>query len=116
LVVHIDNAATQNAKLTQNFFENSPLKRSPQPPGSPDISPSDFYRFRKVKNALIRQEIPDEIGLPEIVTGIVDGISGDELFTGHPRVAFKGDLMENPTTEFAGLARGYPGFHQYQSM
>jgi hypothetical protein len=29
LVVHIDNASINNAKVTQNFFEHSPLKRFP---------------------------------------------------------------------------------------
>jgi transposase len=68
LVVHIDNASARNVRVTQNFFEHNPLKRLPQPPYSPDISPSDFSLFEKVKNALIGQEIPDETALFEIVT------------------------------------------------
>jgi hypothetical protein len=79
LVVPIDNAAADNAKVTQSLFEPSPLKRLPQPLYSRDISPSDFYLFGKVKNAVIEQEIADEIGFLEIVTDILDGISDDEL-------------------------------------
>jgi hypothetical protein len=53
LVVHVDNASAHNARVTQNFFEHSLLKRLPHPLYSPDISPSDFYLFGKVKDALI---------------------------------------------------------------
>jgi histone-lysine N-methyltransferase SETMAR len=79
LVVHLDNASAHNARVTENFFEHSPPKRLPPSPYSPDISPSDFYRFGKVKSALIGQEIPDEIGLHEAVTEILGGISGHKL-------------------------------------
>jgi hypothetical protein len=43
------------------------------------ISPSGFYRFGKVKGALIGQEIPDEISLLDEVTEILNGISTEEL-------------------------------------
>jgi hypothetical protein len=79
LVLHIDNAPAHNAKMTQNFCEHNPLKRLVHPPYSPDISPSDFYLFGKVKEALIGQEIPDEVGLLDAVTEILGGISGAEL-------------------------------------
>jgi hypothetical protein len=79
LVVHIDSASAQDARVIQNFFEHNSLKRLPQPPYSPDISPSDFYLFEKVKNALIGQEIPDEPALLEAVTEILGGFSGNEL-------------------------------------
>jgi transposase len=34
--------------VTENVFEHNPLKRLPDPPYSPDISPSDFYLFGKI--------------------------------------------------------------------
>jgi hypothetical protein len=46
------------------------LKRPVHPPYSPDISPSNFYLFGKVKGALIAQAIPDEIDLLDAVTEI----------------------------------------------
>jgi hypothetical protein len=79
LVVHIANASAHNARVTQNFFEHNPLKRLPHPPYSPDISPSDFYLFGKMKNTLIGGEIFDEIDLLEVVTEILSGISHHEL-------------------------------------
>jgi hypothetical protein len=65
--------------VTQNFFDHNPLKRLPQPPYSPDLSPSDFDLFGKVKNALIGQEIPDETELFEAVTEMLGGFWGSEL-------------------------------------
>jgi hypothetical protein len=79
LVVHIDDASADNARVTNDFFGHNPVKRLPQPPYSPDISPLDFYLFGKVKNALIGHEISDEIALLDAVTEILGGISGNEL-------------------------------------
>jgi hypothetical protein len=78
-VVHLDNAAAHNAKMTQGVFEYSPLKYLPQLPDSPDISPSDFCPFEKVKNTMIGQGILDEIWLLKIVIDILDRISGHEF-------------------------------------
>jgi hypothetical protein len=79
LIVHIDNASAHKASVAQNFFEHNPLKRFSHPQYSPDIFPSDFYLFRKMKSALTGQEIFDEIDLLELVTEILSGISHDEL-------------------------------------
>jgi hypothetical protein len=65
--------------MTQNFFENSTLKKRPYPFYLSDISPLDFDLLGKRKGTLIAQEIPDEIGLLEIVSQIVDRISVEEL-------------------------------------
>jgi hypothetical protein len=69
----------RDAKVTHNFFEHNPLNRLPPPRYSLDISPLDFDLFRKVKNTLIGQEIPDEIALLESATEILYGRSGNEL-------------------------------------
>jgi hypothetical protein len=79
LDVPIHNASAYNARVARNFFEHNPTKRLTQPPHSPDIAPSSFYLFGKMKNALIGQEIPDWIVLLAAVTGIVSGFSGNEL-------------------------------------
>jgi hypothetical protein len=81
LVVHvdIDNAAAHNTRVTQDCFEHNLLKRLPHPPYSPEISPADFYLFGKLKNALIGEEISDEIDRFGLVTEILSGISHDQL-------------------------------------
>jgi hypothetical protein len=52
------------------LFGRNPLKRLRNPSYSPDISPSGFYLFGKVKSALIGREIPNETDLFEVVTEI----------------------------------------------
>jgi hypothetical protein len=79
LMVHVDNAPAHNSRTTRNFLEHNPLKRLPHPTDSPDISPSDFCLFGKVKRTLIGQNIPDETSLLDAVTEILNGISTDEL-------------------------------------
>jgi hypothetical protein len=65
--------------MTRDLFETELLKRLPHLSYSPDISPSDFYLFGKIKDALVGQEIPDEVGLLEAAIEILSGISHDEL-------------------------------------
>jgi hypothetical protein len=79
LVAHLDNAPVHHSKITQNLFEHSPLKKPPCPISLTHISRLDFYLFGKIKSVLIGQETPDEIGLLEIVTHILDGMSDEEL-------------------------------------
>jgi hypothetical protein len=65
LGVDIDKAPAHNSRVTQNFFGHNPLKRLPNSLYPRDFSPSAFYLFGEVKNALIWQEIPDRIDLLE---------------------------------------------------
>jgi hypothetical protein len=65
--------------MTQNFCGHSPLERFPHLLSSPDISPSDFYLFGKIKIQLLGQEILDEISLFEAVSEILNAISPAEL-------------------------------------
>jgi histone-lysine N-methyltransferase SETMAR len=77
-MVHVENAPAQNPRMTRNFLQHNPLERLPHPPYSPDVSPSDCYLWES-KGTLIGQEIPDEIGLLDAVTEILNGISKGEL-------------------------------------
>jgi hypothetical protein len=65
--------------VAQNFVEDDPLQKLRPSPHSSDIARSDFNRFGKVNNALIGQEISDEIDLLEVVSKNLSGISHDEL-------------------------------------
>jgi hypothetical protein len=78
LMVHVDNAPAHNSRMTPNFFKHNQLKRLPHPRYSPDISPWDSFSG-KGKEALIGQEIPDEINLLNAVTVILNEILTDEL-------------------------------------
>jgi hypothetical protein len=79
LIVQVDKAPVHNSRMTRNFFKHNPLKRLPHPPYSLDIYLSDFYLFWKITEALIGQEIPDEISLLDAMTEILNEISIGEL-------------------------------------
>jgi hypothetical protein len=66
-------------RITQDFFGQDPLNRLLHPGYSPDISPSNFYLFWKVKSALIWWKIPDKITLVEAIIKIVNAMSEAEL-------------------------------------
>jgi hypothetical protein len=65
--------------MIQNFFGHSPRKILPHPSYFPGVFPLEFYLFGKVKSALLRREIPDEIDPLEIVIEILNGVSDAEL-------------------------------------
>jgi histone-lysine N-methyltransferase SETMAR len=49
LNVHRDNCRVHFSKVTEQFFiENQPL-HVPHPPYSPDLAPSDFWLFGRIK-------------------------------------------------------------------
>jgi transposase len=41
-LIHVDNARVYTARAAQEKLDVSRFKRTPQPPYSPDIAPSDF--------------------------------------------------------------------------
>ena len=51
-IVHMDNAPVHKARVTQKFIESSSIYMPRHPPYSPDIAPSDFYLFGKLKGML----------------------------------------------------------------
>jgi hypothetical protein len=63
LMVHVDNASPHTGQMTRNFFMNNGFRKLAHPPHSPDITPSEFCLFGKVKNELIGKSIHD---VPEL--------------------------------------------------
>jgi hypothetical protein len=55
------------------------MKRAPHPPFSPDLAPSDFYLFGKVKRALMSVTFDDENRLLSGVTTVLIAIPLEEL-------------------------------------
>ena len=52
LLLHHDNAAPHNARLTVQFLEQQGISFLPNPPYSPDLAPCDFWLFPKIKGAI----------------------------------------------------------------
>jgi transposase len=74
-MVHIDNTRPQTTQMIRNFFRHNGLRRLACPPYSPDIAPSDFYLFGKVKDQLIGIFVQDEKELLHEVIEILSSIS-----------------------------------------
>jgi hypothetical protein len=55
------------------------MRRAPQPPFSPDMAPSDFYRFSKLKTTLMESVFENEEKLFDGIMRVLDRITHDEL-------------------------------------
>jgi hypothetical protein len=49
-LIHRDNTRVHMARTTQEKLDLSRFKRTPQPPDSLDIAPSDFFSFQLAEN------------------------------------------------------------------
>ena len=76
--LHLDNCRIHNSKMTMEKIQKIQFKRTPHPAYSPDIAPSDFYLFGRVKKELegFEFEAPQEVF--DKVIEILDGISYEE--------------------------------------
>lgn len=81
VVIHMDNATPHRAKEAKVFASKNRLTMAPHPPYSPDLAPSDFYLFGKVKHALQGQEFESEEKLLEGVRAVLIGITSEELLS-----------------------------------
>ncbi len=54
-VIHQDNTPSHTSAITLSFFQHIPLLA--HPPYSPDLTPSDFFLFPRLKNQLASNHI-----------------------------------------------------------
>jgi transposase len=73
-LIHMDKAMVHIARATQEKLGVSRFKRTPQPPYSPDIAPSDSF-FGWLKTHLKRREYNGEDELYDIMDEILTGLS-----------------------------------------
>jgi hypothetical protein len=55
------------------------MRKAPQPPFSPDLAPSDFYLFCKLKTTLMRSVLENEQELLDEIMRVLYRITRDEL-------------------------------------
>jgi hypothetical protein len=55
------------------------MRMVPQRPFSPDLAPSDFYLFGKLKTTVMRSVFENEQELLDGIMRVLDRITGDEL-------------------------------------
>ncbi|CAH2013025.1 unnamed protein product [Acanthoscelides obtectus] len=62
IILHQDNASSHTAQKTWQYLTEENVELLDHPPYSPDLSPNDFFTFRKIKNRLRGQRFqsPEE--------------------------------------------------------
>jgi len=75
--VHLDNCRVHNSRVSMERMKQIKFERTPHPPYSPDIAPSDFFLFGYVKEKLKGQKFIARDELYEAVHSILSGISED---------------------------------------
>lgn len=78
--LHFDNAPCHRSKEVKNYMTLKKLSRAPHPPFSPDLAPSDFYLFGKIKNKTQGVHFQDEEELLLTIQSEFEKIPKDELF------------------------------------
>lgn len=77
--LHLDNSKVHNSILTSQKYNVLGFKRTPQPPYSPDIAPSDFYLFGFLEEKLKGRVFEDMDELFEAIVEILNSISKETL-------------------------------------
>lgn len=73
--LHLDNCRVHNSNRALNSYRFFGFKRTPHPPYSPDIAPSDFFLFGYIKTKLRGHFFEDIESLKEKIVEILKGIS-----------------------------------------
>ena len=79
LILHLDNCKVHNSKVTTKKYDEYGFRRSPHPPYSPDIAPSDFFLFGYTKEKLKSYHCKNLYDLQEATIQILNGISRKTL-------------------------------------
>jgi len=77
--LHMDNARPHRAKSTVSVLESHGIISLPHPPYSPDLAPSDFWLFGRLKNALGSTHFGTHQELCEAVEAEIHKIKTDEI-------------------------------------
>jgi hypothetical protein len=80
-LIHTDNARVHTARATQEKYDVSRFKSTPQPPHSPEFALSDFFLFGWLKTQLERIEYNREVEFYEGVDDILTGLSIEMIET-----------------------------------
>jgi hypothetical protein len=75
----MDNASPHRWKQTTGCLTSLGLVSAPRPPYSPDLTPSDFSEFGKVKNSIRWKKFASVDEILHEIYFILDGIGRDEL-------------------------------------
>ena len=72
---HQDNTPVHNSSLVTYYLTKMGIETVPQPPHSPDLAPSDFWLYSKLRGC--RYETIEE--MKEAMTKVIDTLTQDDL-------------------------------------
>ncbi len=76
--IHMDNAPSHNATLTINLIRQLSWTRLPHPAYSPDLAPSDFWLYSRLKKEIRGVRFPSLEALKEAVADQIGTITALE--------------------------------------
>ena len=76
--IHLDNATPHTANLTLALIQRLGWTRFPQPPYSPDLAPSDFWLYARLKKNLRGVRFPSLAAVKEAVSEEISLIPSQE--------------------------------------
>jgi transposase len=77
-IIHFDNCSVHVSTDSEKALKKTNFKTLKHPPYSPDLAPSDFFLFGRVKSELGKYKIHSEEQLQKAVTNIMKKISKNE--------------------------------------
>lgn len=78
-ILHQDNAPAQSALSVKTFLAKRNIPILDHPPYSPDLAPSDFFLFPKVKSALKGTRFETFKAVKEKATEVMNGLPENDL-------------------------------------
>jgi transposase len=78
-IIHRASSPTQDALRVREFLAKNSITKMDHPPFSPDLAPSDFWLFPKLKNALKRQRFADLSDIQRNVKTLLRGIPANDF-------------------------------------
>ena len=79
--IHFDNCPSHKAKCVSEYLAQKKFSIAPHPAYSPDLSPSDFYLFGKLKEKLEGIQFDNEDDIEQAIIKEFEKISSEELKT-----------------------------------
>ena len=80
LIIHHDNASSQKATQTMEYFDGQRIKLMGHPAYSSDLSPCNFWLFPKIKGQLRRKNFQDINKLHAAVQEQMEGLRKEGFY------------------------------------
>jgi hypothetical protein len=79
LHVQLDNGRARFSRVAEQFLEANDILRILHPPYTPDLAPSDFWLFGRIKTAIACVKFDEQEQLLNAITEFLNRISVEEL-------------------------------------